>query len=103
MKTSTTIVNVTVGEKQLSLSFHVVIPNYQINTETKTIIGMIQSFNDNTIIGNIINGTVRPSKISQFTILNADLTNMDSTVSTYIDSNISNILQGNNAPVQAKQ
>lgn len=75
-----------------TLTFHVVSPDYQVRTEAKVISGLVQSFVDNKIENNFANGTVRPAKVSQFTIVDADTTNIDKTVNDYIDANIDTIV-----------
>jgi hypothetical protein len=94
MYTNTT--SITVNAK--ALTYHVASGQYNVDTTSKTITGVLASFADNTIANNIISGAVRPAKITQFVIKGTDVVlangimDVDASVKNYLDANIAAVV-----------
>lgn len=82
---------ITVGTKVLG--FHLASGNY--NLDTKTLIGTIMSFIDDTISNNLTNGRPSVAQVKQFKIVNPDATNLDKALSDYVTANIDTIVTNN--------
>lgn len=96
MKSITKPIKTQVGSEIKELSFHVCYDQYSLSNitdkNTGDITSALLSFVDNTIENNFINSKISHSKISQFIIKDADLSNINKSISDFLNTNIEAVI-----------